>query len=131
MGAESVKNTENVRVGVVGCGYWGRNLVRNFHKLGALAGVCDVDARNLDEMRHTYPVFATNDFEAMLAMPDLQAVVISTPAVEHYRLAKQAMLRGKDVFVEKPLALRLEDGEELVKVARKHARILMVGHLLH
>jgi UDP-2-acetamido-3-amino-2,3-dideoxy-glucuronate N-acetyltransferase len=122
---------ENVRVGVVGCGYWGRNLVRNFHQLGSLAAVCDVDAGNLEEMRRTYSVFATNQYEEMLAMPEVQAVVIAAPAAAHYELAKKAMLRGKDVFVEKPLALHLEEGAELVEIARKHSRILMVGHLLH
>jgi len=126
-----MNSTVNARVGVAGCGYWGRNLVRNFHKLGALAAVCDVDADNLEVMRRTYSVAAMNDFEELLAMPELQAVVIAAPAASHYELAKKAMLRGKDVFVEKPLALRVEDGAELVEIARKHSRILMVGHLLH
>jgi UDP-2-acetamido-3-amino-2,3-dideoxy-glucuronate N-acetyltransferase len=121
----------SVRVGVVGCGYWGRNLVRNFHELGALAGVCDVNPENQEEMRRTYSVFATNSFEELLANPEIQAVVIAAPAAAHYELAKKAMLRGKDVFVEKPLALHLEEGAELVEIARRHSRILMVGHLLH
>jgi UDP-2-acetamido-3-amino-2,3-dideoxy-glucuronate N-acetyltransferase len=122
---------ERVQVGVVGCGYWGRNLVRNFHQLGALAAVCDVEPRNLEEMHHTYSAFATSRYEELLSMPEVQAVVLATPAASHYDLAKKAMLHGKDVFVEKPLALRLEEGEELVEIARKHSRILMVGHLLH
>lgn len=126
-----MNSVDHVRVGVVGCGYWGRNLVRNFHQLGALAAVCDVDARNLEEMRRSYEVFATNRYEEMLALPDLRAVVIAAPAEKHYELARKAMLRGKDVFVEKPLALRIEDGVELVELARKHSRVLMVGHLLH
>jgi UDP-2-acetamido-3-amino-2,3-dideoxy-glucuronate N-acetyltransferase len=126
-----VNGANGVRVGVVGCGYWGRNLIRNFHQLGALAGVCDVDARNLDEAQHTYSVFATNRYEELLALPELHAVVIAAPAELHYEFARKAMLRGKDVFVEKPLALRLEDGAELVEIAHKHSRILMVGHLLH
>src|ERR1700738_494934 len=100
---------ENVRVGVVGCGYWGRNLVRNFYDLGALAGVCDVDAANLEEMRRSYSAFATSRFEELLAVPEIQAIVIASPAVFHYELAKKAMLAGKDVFVEKPLALRVEE----------------------
>ncbi len=126
-----MKSAEGVLVGVVGCGYWGRNLVRNFHQLGALAAVCDVEPRNLEEMRRTYSVAGTCRYDELLAMPEVQAVVIATPAVSHFDLAKQAMLCGKDVFVEKPLALRLEEGEELVEIARKHSRILMVGHLLH
>lgn len=122
---------ENARVGVVGCGYWGRNLVRNFYELGALGAVCDVDAMNLDQMRRTYPVHATDRYEDLLTMPEIQAVVIAAPAASHFELAKKAMLCGKDVFVEKPLALRVEEGEELVELARSHSRILMVGHLLH
>jgi UDP-2-acetamido-3-amino-2,3-dideoxy-glucuronate N-acetyltransferase len=126
-----MKSTDNVSVGVVGCGYWGRNLVRNFHELGALAAICDVDADSLAEMQRTYSVSAKNHYEEMLAMPEIQAVVIAAPAASHYELAKKAMLCGKDVFVEKPLALRVEEGAELVEIARKHSRILMVGHLLH
>jgi UDP-2-acetamido-3-amino-2,3-dideoxy-glucuronate N-acetyltransferase len=126
-----MNSDKSVSVGVVGCGYWGRNLVRNFHQLGALAAVCDVEPGNLEEMRRTYSVFAISDFEELLSMPEVQAVVLATPAASHYQLAKRAMLHGKDVFVEKPLALRLDEGEELVEIARKHSRILMVGHLLH
>jgi len=126
-----MNTAENVRVGVVGCGYWGRNLVRNFHKLGALAAVCDVDAGTLEEVRRTYSVFVTDRYEELLGMPELHAVVIAAPAARHYELAKKALLRGKDAFVEKPLALRLEEGSELVDIARRHSRVLMVGHLLH
>ncbi len=122
---------EGVRVGVVGCGAWGRNLVRNFHELGALAAVCDVDEGNLEKMRQTHSVQGTNHYDELLAMPEMQAVVIAAPAAAHFELAKKALLCGKDVFVEKPLALHLEEGNELVKLARKHSRVLMVGHLLH
>lgn len=126
-----MKLSETVRVGVVGCGYWGRNLVRNFHELGALAAVCDVDSGNLEQMRRTYPVFATSRYDELLARPEVQAIVIASPAACHFQMAKQALSAGKDVFVEKPLALHVEEGEELVEVARKHSRVLMVGHLLH
>ncbi len=118
-------------VGVVGCGYWGRNLVRNFHELGALAAVCDVTETNLDEMSRTYGVPATAQFDALLAMPEVRGVVVAAPAAQHYELAKLALLAGKDVFVEKPLALHVEEGSELVELARKNSKILMVGHLLH
>lgn len=118
-------------VGVIGCGYWGRNLVRNFHELGALSAVCDVLDENLNEMRRLYDVPTTNDVDALLAKPELQAVVIAAPAAKHYELAKKALLCGKDVFVEKPLALHVEEGAELVELAQRNSRILMVGHLLH
>jgi UDP-2-acetamido-3-amino-2,3-dideoxy-glucuronate N-acetyltransferase len=125
-----MNKSESVRVGVVGCGYWGRNLVRNFHQLGALGAVCDLDESALEEMRHTYGVSTCTRFEDLLARTDIQALVIAAPAAAHYELAKKAMLHGKDVFVEKPLALKVEEGAELVDIARKHSRILMVGHLL-
>lgn len=118
-------------VGVVGCGYWGRNLVRNFADLGSLIAVCDVEDLRLQEMRNEHPVFATSSFDEMLVLPGLQAVAIASPAAQHFQLARKALLAGKDVFVEKPLALRIDDGEELVRLAQKHARVLMVGHILH
>ncbi len=120
-----------VRVGVVGCGYWGRNLVRNFHELGSLAAICDSDPQRLNDLKEKYSVPGYLGLEDMLALPELQAVVIAAPAAQHYAIAKKALLAGKDVFVEKPLALRIQDGEELVELAKKHSRILMVGHLLH
>jgi UDP-2-acetamido-3-amino-2,3-dideoxy-glucuronate N-acetyltransferase len=118
-------------IGVVGCGYWGRNLVRNFFELGSLAAVCDVSQANLDAMVNSFGVKATRHFDEMLSMTEIQAVVIAAPAAQHYSLAKRAILAGKDAFVEKPLALKVEEGEELVKLAKQHDRILMVGHLLH
>ncbi|MGA8220490.1 MAG: Gfo/Idh/MocA family oxidoreductase [Candidatus Acidiferrales bacterium] len=117
-------------VGVVGCGYWGRNLVRNFHELGALRAICDVDEPRVEELRQTYSVAAVRQLEKLLAMPEIQAVAIAAPAAQHHAIAKRCLLAGKDVFVEKPLALHLEEGEELVELARKYSRTLMVGHLL-
>ncbi len=122
---------QKVRVGVVGCGYWGKNLVRNFSELGSLAAICDSDPQRLNELKEKYSVPGYPGLEEMLALPELQAVVVAAPASQHYAIAKKALLAGKDVFVEKPLALRIEDGEELVELAKRHSRILMVGHLLH
>src|SRR5580704_13796235 len=119
------------KVGVVGCGYWGKNLVRNFSELASLAAICDSEVSRLEELTRTCGVPSTTHFEEMLGMPEVQGVVIAAPAAQHFALAKQALLAGKDVFVEKPLALRVEDGEELVQLARRQSRILMVGHLLH
>jgi len=118
-------------VGIVGCGYWGRNLVRNYYELGCLGAICDVQQSNLDEMLRHYPVPATISFQEMLDMPEIQGVVIAAPASQHFAMAKAALRAGKDVFVEKPLALQVEEGEELVQLANKRSRILMVGHLLH
>jgi UDP-2-acetamido-3-amino-2,3-dideoxy-glucuronate N-acetyltransferase len=118
-------------VAVVGCGYWGRNLVRNFSQLGALAAVCDIEPARLEEVRGIDSVAATSRFEDLLSMPEVQGVVIAAPAAQHFVMARKALLAGKDVFVEKPLALHVEEGEELTELARKHERVLMVGHLLH
>jgi len=118
------------QVAVVGCGYWGKNLVRNFRELGALRMVCDAAeaGRKLAvEMAPHAKVVA--DVDEVLSAP-VKGVVIATPAETHYKLARQALLAGKDVLVEKPLALTYEQGAELVKLAERQGRILMVGHVL-
>jgi len=89
-----------------------------------------VDDIALQELSKKYSVQATRSFDELLGMTEIHGVVISAPAALHYELAKKAMLAGKDVFVEKPLALRVEEGQELVDLSRKHGRVLMVGHLL-
>jgi UDP-2-acetamido-3-amino-2,3-dideoxy-glucuronate N-acetyltransferase len=118
-------------IGVIGCGYWGRNLVRNFFELGHLAAICDVDEARRGEMTAKYGVRAVRRPEELFASEEVQAVAIAAPAAQHFELAKSAMLAGKDVFVEKPLALRVEEGEELAHLARERSKVLMVGHLLH
>ena len=118
------------QVAVVGCGYWGKNLVRNFRELGALRMVCDAAeaGRKLAvEMAPHAKVVA--DVDEVLNAP-VEGVVIATPAETHYELARQALLAGKDVLVEKPLALTYEQGVELVQLAKRQGRILMVGHVL-
>ena len=120
-----------VRVGLAGCGYWGRNLARNLHQMGHLHAVCDPSARILKEVKAAYRgVKTTRDFSDLLDDPKLKAVAVAAPAVEHYDLARKALLAGKDVFVEKPLALRVPQAEELVDLARARKRVLMVGHIL-
>jgi predicted dehydrogenase len=79
---------ESPKVGIVGCGYWGRNLVRDFSELGSLAAICDSDASRLEELRRSYSVAAITRFEEMLAMSEVQAVVIAAPAAQHYGLAR-------------------------------------------
>ena len=118
------------RVAVVGCGYWGKNLVRNFHQLGALDLVVDATDEGrarAQALASQVPVAAS--LEDALAAP-VAGVVIATPAVTHYELARAALLADKDVFVEKPMALTYEQGRELVLLARARERILMVGHVL-
>ncbi len=118
-------------VALVGVGYWGKNLARNFHALGALHTICDTQPNALQAggAAHAGVQVATR-FEAVLDDPHIKRVAIATPAVTHHSLAKAALLAGKDVFVEKPLCLEEADARELVELAEQHGRILMVGHLL-
>ena len=118
-------------VGVVGCGYWGKNLIRNFSELGSLRVVCDVDADRASSLAKKYDVDFCTSYSELLARKDIQAVVIAAPAAEHFVLAKKAMLADKDVFVEKPLALNVAEGEELADLSVTTGKLLMVGHLLH
>ncbi len=117
---------------LVGAGYWGKNLARNFHELGALRAVVDSNEPVLDERRAQYPdIRPYKDFHAALREVDAQGVVIATPAALHFPMVKQAIEAGKDVYVEKPLALTADEGAELVRLAEEKERILFVGHILH
>ena len=116
---------------VIGSGYWGKNLVRNFHELDALLGICDIDAATLKSFLEKYPTArAYTDMASVFADPEVKAVAVATPAATHFAIVKQALLAGKDIFVEKPIALRYKEGEELVALAEARHRILMVGHIL-
>lgn len=98
---------------VVGCGYWGRNLVRNFAEPGALHAICDIDQQGLENYGSFHPQVNTEtDYLQVLQDEEIKGVVLATPAVLHYSMAREALLAGKDVFVEKPLALRVEEGRE-------------------
>jgi UDP-2-acetamido-3-amino-2,3-dideoxy-glucuronate N-acetyltransferase len=121
----------NKNLAVLGCGYWGKNLVRNFHGLGVLGMVCDPAEEGQKTGRLIAPgAEITASFDDALKSQSISAVAISAPAAYHYSLAKSALLAGKDVYVEKPLCLNLKEAEELVRLADKLGRILMVGHLL-
>jgi len=117
------------RVAVVGCGHWGKNHVRNHAEIGSLAAVHDPSGDVANAMSSTYGVPAVGLDEA-LTSPDIDAVVISAPAVSHGELARQALLAGKHVFVEKPLALDVTTAEELCELSESRGLTLMVGHLL-
>ena len=94
------------KIAVVGCGYWGKNLVRNFAQLRALARICDVDGASAAAQAALFPgVASSTGFEDVLSDSEIDGVVLATPAVMHYEQCKAALLAGKDVFVEKPLAL--------------------------
>jgi predicted dehydrogenase len=120
-----------VRVGQVGLGYWGPNLARNFGALADLRWLCDLEPDLLAETsaRHSQ-ARATADFDELLADPELDAVVIATPVVTHYELAKRALSAGKHVFVEKPQAQTSAEAEELLALAEERDLVLMPGYLL-
>jgi len=116
---------------LIGAGNWGKNLVRNFQALGVLHTICDPKESLLDTYASQYPdVALTSNFKAVLDDPTIDKVAIASPAVLHYTLARQALLAGKDVYVEKPLCMDAREGEELIQLAKERGRILMVGHLL-
>ncbi|HTF61592.1 MAG TPA: Gfo/Idh/MocA family oxidoreductase, partial [Edaphobacter sp.] len=101
-------------IAVIGNGYWGKNLVRNFHALGVLKCVCDMRTESLNEAHAQFGVDTCSSSEALLRTSEIQGVAIAAPAAQHFELAKACLFAGKDVYVEKPLALRIEDGQELV-----------------
>lgn len=120
-----------VGVAVIGVGYWGKNLVRNFHELGALRALCDEREDVKQGCRDQYPGLTFHSsYHDVLSDPGIEAVALATPAVTHFALAKAALEAGKDVLVEKPLAIDIRHGEELVRLAESRGRILMVGHIL-
>ncbi len=118
-------------IGVVGLGYWGPNLARNFAELGALSWLCDLDPELRAAFAARYPsARVTGSFEELLAADDVEGVVVATPVPTHYALAKQALEAGKHVLVEKPPAMRAGEIDELVSLADERGLVLMPGHLL-
>jgi len=118
-------------VAVIGAGHWGKNLVRVFSQLGALHLVCETDEKTLQKIAAEYRVKTTTRLKDVLDDPRVKAVVIATPVATHYEIAKKALLHRKDVFVEKPLSLKVEEGAELAGLAEKKGLVLMVGHILN
>jgi len=122
---------KNKFIGLIGLGYWGKNILRNLHELGVLHTACDSDSGIVAERKKAFPgLHFTTSLDEMLKNPDIKALAISTPAATHHEIVKQSLLADKDVFVEKPLALTMKEGEELVALAAQGNRILMVGHIL-
>lgn len=117
-----------MKIAVIGCGYWGKNLARNLHNLGVLAGVCDANPRYAAELSaaHNVPCLSLDE----VLSSDAEAVVIAASAAQHYLLTKKALLAGKHVFVEKPFTLKLNDAIDLYELSLKYQRKVMVGHLL-
>jgi UDP-2-acetamido-3-amino-2,3-dideoxy-glucuronate N-acetyltransferase len=124
----------SVRLGVVGLGGWGKNVVRSFAgaKNCELAYICDSNPRTLAQYRDLYPqAQASDSYERLLADPSIDALALVTPAPAHATMVRQALLAGKHVFVEKPMALTEADALEMCELSEQLNLKLMVGHLLH
>jgi predicted dehydrogenase len=122
-----------VTVAVVGVGGWGKNLARNYYEIpdARLKYICDLDTKKLAALsKQLTGTTTTTDFDAVLADGEVQAVVIGTSAPTHYTLCKKALEAGKDVYVEKPFVLQVDQANELIALADRLKRVLMVGHLL-
>ncbi len=121
----------NKSIAVIGCGYWGKNLIRNFFELKALGLICDKNeealARFEDQYQGMKTCFALNE---VIARDDILGVAIATPAETHYTVAREVLLAGKHVFVEKPFVLHESQAGELIELAEKAGRVIMVGHVL-
>ena len=116
-------------ISVIGCGYWGKNLIRTFGELGMLFSVHDINQAVQQQFTKEYNLESIS-FEEMLKSESVKGVVIATTAETHFKLAKQALKNNKHVFIEKPICLELSDAKTLGELSEMHSRILMVGHLL-
>lgn len=125
------KSTFKQNTLVIGSGYWGKNLVRNFSELGALFGICDSNPETLKKFQKQYPTIQIfQNLDEALSQPSIEHVAIATPAETHYELAATCLNAGKNVFVEKPLALTFAHGLALVKLSQEVNKNLFIGHLL-
>jgi UDP-2-acetamido-3-amino-2,3-dideoxy-glucuronate N-acetyltransferase len=119
------------KIAVIGSGYWGKNLIRNYHQLGVLEIICDKNEKILFDFKEQYPNVETcMALSDVLHRKEINGVVIATPAETHYHIAREALLADKHVYVEKPLVLDEKHGEELIDLAEDRKKVLMVGHLL-
>ena len=120
-----------LRVGVIGYGYWGPNIVRNFHAQdqARVVAVCDKSQKSLGKVRHAYPdMVTTDDVDDLLTSPDIDLIAVVTPVWTHFELAKKALQNGKHVFVEKPFTCSVAQGEELIELAERKNLKIMVDH---
>lgn len=121
----------NRDIALLGCGNWGRNILRNLSEMGCLRAVCDVDEQVAGWASRGYPgIDVSTDYLSVLSRDDINAVCVATDASSHYAVAKDVLLSGKDVFVEKPMALSVAEANDLCGLASRGGRILMVGHLM-
>ena len=120
-----------IKVAVIGCGYWGPNLIRNFIQIPESKAeyCCDLDKEKLKRIKSLYPdAKVTRNYQEVLNDPGVEAIAIATPVSTHFGLAKEGLEAGKHVFVEKPLTHTSQEARELIRLARKRGKVLMVGH---
>ena len=119
------------KIAVIGCGVWGRNIVRNFYNLNVLDIVCDIDEENLKKVAQEYKgVETTKDFNDIINNPAITGVAVVTPSHTHYSLVREMLLAGKNVYVEKPISTVANEAMDLANLASERGLVLMVGHLL-
>ncbi|MBP7211674.1 Gfo/Idh/MocA family oxidoreductase [bacterium] len=119
------------KVAVIGCGMWGRNIVRNFYNLNVLDIVCDLDPANRQKVLDEYKnVKVTSDYKEILNDPEITGVAVVTPSHTHYKMVKEFLLKGKNVYVEKPISTVAQEAKDLTELANEKGLVLMVGHLL-
>lgn len=122
---------KKINVGIIGCGYWGPNFVRNFAQMKGVAVkyVCDLDRNRMAHIKKSYPeIKTTQNYFDIINDQEVNAVVVATAANAHYRIAKDALLNDLNILVEKPIATNIKEAEELVEIAKQRNKILMVGH---
>ncbi|MAG08703.1 oxidoreductase [Candidatus Woesearchaeota archaeon] len=120
-----------IKVGVIGYGYWGPNLARNFSQIDSteLYYVSDLDSSKTDQVKKIYPNVKTSaDYKDILNDPDVDAIVIAVPVAKHFEIAKEGLLHGKNVLIEKPMTASVKEAEELVELAKSKNKVLMVDH---
>jgi len=126
-----IEDKKMIKVGIIGCGYWGPNLIRNFIQISQskVKYCCDLDEDKLKRINSLYPEpKVTQNYQEILNDPTVEAVAIATPVHTHFKLAKEGLEAGKHVFVEKPLTQTSQQARELIGLARKKGKVLMVGH---
>lgn len=119
------------KIAVIGCGVWGRNIVRNFYNLNVLDTVCDIDEENLKKVTEQYQgVKVTKDFNDIINNPAITGVCVVTPSHTHFKMVKAMLEAGKNVYVEKPISTVAQEARDLSELAAEKGLVLMVGHLL-
>jgi len=120
-----------IYIGVIGAGYWGLNLIRNFNNIGVLKSVADLDgSRRVAVKKISKDIIFSTNYKKILEDDSILAVVISTPAKTHYKIARDAIIADKHIFVEKPLCLNFRSGKKILELSERLNKKVMVGHLM-